>query len=415
MNALSLSKLSNGDNFSIFLLIIILIAAILLLWVCLRRERRNTRKLQEQQKKLFSRITVQEAMFSSIASHSKIKFFIGNVSEIQQSSGEHKLLAAFISEMLPADREKIMQKIHELFSGKIKSFQEKCILQINNSNKHHIFRGEIFDMPGQTAGKALFTNMDISELTEQTRELEDADSILKAIFDNLPGHIFIKNMTSDFSYVRCNPAFSGLVQLTPDNIVGKNDFDLFDNSLAQLIRNCDMNIASTYNIADNRWFFTTSDNKEHAIRFISRPLKQTDGTEWILGFGIDVARQERIAGKLRRRNKELRLLLAQLPHCAMLLDSKLNLACATPQMQQYFTASEKNDNSPLSCRQLCQCAVEDKQQCSAWQSLITRQSCVCVKSAFAGKQLHIKPLKNEEDAVNYLAVTLIDKNEEPKT
>lgn len=393
------------------MLLITVTAAFILLLFFFRRERKKLRDLQEQQKRLYNHVTMREKMFSSLAKQSNIKYFICSADNNDHPGREEQLLDVFISGIPSDERETIMLKIRELFSGKVRSFQKNCTMQLNGISTPHIFRGEMFSVPDSSSRRIMFTVMDMSIQSEQIRELEDADSILKAIFDNLPVHIFLKEMSSDFAYVRCNPAFSALTQRTPSDIVGKTDFDLFERHLAQLIRNCDMNTAATYNIADNRWFFTTPDSKEHAIRFISRPLKRADGSEWILGFGIDVTRQERVAGKLRRRNKELRLLLSQLPYCAMLLDNQLNLACATPQMQQYFSNDEKTPDSPLSCRHLCGCSETDRQSCAASQALSTHQEYECRKCKFPGKYLHIKPLQNEEWITSYLAVTLLDENE----
>ena len=213
-------------------------------------------------------------------------------------------------------------------------------------------------------------------------------------------------MSSDFTYLRCNNSFSSLLQMHPEEIVGKTDFALFNHELAKRIRNIDMQIAANHTMADNHWFFTTPDGKEHALRFISRPLKRPDGSEIIIGFGIDVTRQERIAGKLRKRNKELRLLLGQTDKQIMLLDNNLHLACATPAMQELFPPQSNDSGRQLCCSGICSCNISTGDLCPAAAAVLSGESKICRKTGFADKQLYIKPLTDENGATACLAVTL---------
>jgi hypothetical protein len=133
-------------------------------------------------------------------------------------------------------------------------------------------------------------------------------------------------------------------------------------------------------------------------------LTLPDGTECILSFGIDVTRQEHIASKLRRRNKELRLLLAQLSGRAMLLDTKLNAVCTTPQMltgQPQSLLLPENRN----CCNICQCHVTDPEQCAARRVLSSGESAVCCRAS-SGEQLKLQVLPDETGQINYIFAEL---------
>ena len=392
--------------------VLLLIPAILLLILTITLW--HYRKLHRALRQLRDLCTVQDnhlheiqTTLHTIARIGKISYCIsdlqGAVQVPYRPANNTPGWETFLKNMAPDDQETIRKKLRKVFSGELNYFSENVSMQINNTWRQHTVSVNTFFLPGNGCRKLLFTAIDTSDIEEKARELADADSILKAIFDNLPGHIFLKNISSDFSYVRCNPAYSALVQMNPAEMIGKNDFDLFERDLAKAIRNCDMNIARTKSLEDNRWFFSTPDNKDHVIRFISRPLQKTDGTCWILGFGVDVTRQELIASKLRRRNKELRMLLAQLNIRAMLLDTHLHLACATPDLLQQLDLQDSGSQE-LDCRTLCRCGVEDKSLCAACHALQSKQQQTCTYAQFGSAAVTVKPLLSTDGTVNYLAV-----------
>ena len=356
------------------------------------------------------RLSELQYTLKTIAGIGKASYCLCSVPSAEQSvelysNNELPGLETFLADLIPADQEKIRRMLQKISSGELSCFSEPVSKLYNNTTRRNMVSASTFIIPESSTRKLLLVTVDISEIENKIQELADADSILKAVFDNLPGHIFLKNISSDFTYVRCNPAYSSLMQMTPTEIVGKNDFDIYERSLAKAIRNCDMNISRTQTLADNRWFFTTPDGKAHAIRFISRPLRRADGTQWILGMGIDVTRQELITGKLRKRNKELRLLMAQLEIPTMLLDNHLNMVCATPALMRQFNPPADSPE-PLTCRNLCDCGITDDEHCAACNAMHTKQEQICPLPCNGTVSITIKPLLNEEGFINYLAVTV---------
>lgn len=411
---------ANGDFYRFFtftLLWVILLVLLITLYLRHRKYVRQYQTLLENTNALRDHLAEAEELCSTMAKLGKISYFIGSAERPAFASGNTILNQEYccgieVNKMLPGDRERYKEKCRGLFSGQIAEFSENVLVQTADGQRHFLIAAQTFVLPDSEYRKFIFAAMDVTLSEQKQQELADADSILKAIFENLPGHIFIKNITDDFTYVRCNPVYSQLIQKNPPELIGKNDFDLFDHDLAQSIRAVDMKIANTGNTADNRWFFTTPDGKDHVIRFISRRLLRADNSEWILGFGVDVTRQEQIAVKLRRRNKELRLLLSQSREKTFLLDTRLHLACSTPLMHQTLIASQVQLNSSTPCcADICQCGVTGD-NCPAQKALQTSQEQICCQTCYSGKQLRIKPLLNENGIPNYLAVQLQDRIDE---
>lgn len=412
---------ANGDFYRFLtftLLWVILLVLLIRLYWSNRRYMRKYEALRESSNALRDHLSEVEELCRAMTRLGKISYFIGSAERPSFASGSTILNQEYccgieVNKMIPGDRERYQAQCHALFSGQIADFNENVLVQTAEGQRHFLIFAQTFVLPDSEHRKFLFAVMDVTLSEQKTQELADADSILKAIFENLPGHIFIRNISDDFSYVRCSPSYSQLIQKNPSDLVGKNDFDLFDHDLAQAIRAVDMKIANTGNTADNRWFFTTPDGKEHITRFISRKLVRADNSEWILGFGVDITRQEQLAIKLRRRNKELRLLLNQSRQAAFLLDSHLTLSCSTPLMQQHILDCQlAKEASSLCCADFCQCGITDPERCPAHTALANNQEQICRFTRYAGKQLTIKPLLNDKGTVSYLAVQLDDAIEE---
>lgn len=396
--------------------VIILIAAFAVtlltaLFITVRLWRKNS-ELSAELQSLKNHTTELNLLLDCVADLGKLDYYSGFFDDTPGVKTPDNTPALKIAEnrselLVPAEREKYLTLYRKFFAGEIKDFSINYSLPVNGQLKQFYDYARLISIPDTGKKKFILATMDISEMAKQPRELANADTIINAVFNNLPGHIFIKNMSCDFSYIRCNNFFSSLLQMQPSEITGKTDFDLFDHNLAKLIRTCDMQIAATHSTADNRWFFTTPDGKEHAMRVISRPLKQHDGSEIIIGFGIDVTRQERIAEKLRKRNKELRMLLAAIQSPAMLLDNKLNLINSTPAMMDLFPQQIYSSKETVpSCNELCSCKIKDISSCPAATAVESGSVQICKHSKLTNKFLHIKPMLNENGSTSCLAVTL---------
>ena len=388
-------------------------AALVFLFYLLNRLKRKKTELALDLQSLKTHADELNLLLNYIADLGKINYISGR--QDSKSPDAHpvfKFIQVRSESMLPENKEEYLTQYRNFFAEKVQSFAFKYSLTVNGEIKQFCDHARFSDKPGTDNRRFIIATMDISELAKQTCELANTDTLLTAIFDNLPGYIVMKNISSDFAYLRCNNAFSSLLQMHPSEVVGKTDFDLFNRSLAQRIRFFDMQIAANHSIADNHWFFTTPDSKEHAMRFINRSIKRPDGSEIIIGFGLDITRQERLAGKLRKRNKELRLLLAQNNSRNMLLDNNLNLACAAPAMHELFAEELQAKESPVKCSDICQCGITDIAQCPAMEALLSGQTQQCKYAKALNSALQIKPLLNENNTAEYLAVSLADYTEQ---
>lgn len=397
---------------AVIVLCVLQTAALAVLFSAFRKRKHRQDDLSRNLQLLKNQVAEMDFLLKYIADLGKITYISGRMyAETPEADPLFKFILHRSESLLPEDKEEYLNQYRKFFSGQVRSFSFNYSVPVNGRLKQLCDYASFSDLPESTAGSFAIATVDISELAKHTSELANTDTLLTAIFDNLPGYIVMKNISSDFAYLRCNNAFSSLLQMHPSEVAGKTDFDLFPPALARRIRFFDMQIAANHSIADNQWFFTTPNGKEHAMRFISRPLKRPDGSEIIIGFGIDTTRQDRLVGKLRRRNKELRLLLAGNNNYSMLLDSSLHLACATPAMQRSFPPELQETDSPPTCRDICSCNITDSTLCPAQQAVASGKTHWCKYAKITDRILSVKPLLNENNSTTYLAVSIADDSE----
>ena len=68
--------------------------------------------------------------------------------------------------------------------------------------------------------------------------------LFNEIYEKTPGVISIKSYNKGFKYIYVNQAFCDLIKLTKHQIIGKTDFDLYDNELAKKYRELDKKTTS---------------------------------------------------------------------------------------------------------------------------------------------------------------------------
>jgi PAS domain S-box-containing protein len=143
-----------------------------------------------------------------------------------------------------------------------------------------------------------------AEQAAQESILEER-SQLRTLIDNMPDLIFIKDRESRFTVA--NKKVAMIMGTTPENLIGKTDFDFYAHDLARSFYDAEQEIMRTFNPMIN---YEEPALDEHGNRIIISttkvPFKNKAGeTAGLVGVCRDITRLKRIEIQLRKKTEDL--------------------------------------------------------------------------------------------------------------
>jgi PAS domain S-box-containing protein len=179
-------------------------------------------------------------------------------------------------------------------------------LAVQQGAQDYIFKGQ---QDGDILARAIRYAIERSRIQQ---ELAENYGLLRSVIDNLPDQVYLKDRENRFMAV--NPVTSSFFGASsPDQIVGKTDFDYFPRELAaqfleeeqMLLRrdqaSVNREVAVTDAEGNNRWMLTTK-----------VPLHDPSGNiTGLLGINRDITERKQAEDGIRRMNTELERRVAE--------------------------------------------------------------------------------------------------------
>lgn len=162
----------------------------------------------------------------------------------------------------------------------------------------------IFDIHAINLGEnklAVFFR-DISDQVRAERALRQEHTYLKALVDNLPLHVFIKDRQSRILYINKSREDSIVGQSNPTDLIGKTDFDLFSKPLANEFHRAEQELLAGVHSHINRKYESTDIDGKPLITIQRKvPILGDDGTPiGIVGVSEDITEIEGLLKQQRR-------------------------------------------------------------------------------------------------------------------
>ena len=142
------------------------------------------------------------------------------------------------------------------------------------------------------------------KVQERTAALSQANSLLQALMDTVPDHIYFKDLQSRF--IRNSRSQASLLGLSdPTQAVGKTDFDFFPHAERSYAEEQEV-MRSGRPLVDFEEWVVWPDGRETWVSTTKVPLQNSDGeTIGIFGISRDITERKRAEQAIRDLNSDL--------------------------------------------------------------------------------------------------------------
>ena len=213
-----------------------------------------------------------------------------------------------------ADLEKKGLK-HPLFSNwkqVVETFQDKTITSLRKEVKvdENWFIEEFFIVPNSRKIRIYFTL--INELKKTQQALEKERNLLKTVMNGTKNFDLVY-LDRDFNFVRVNEAYAKTCGYTPEEMIGKNHFDLYPNEENEAIFKKVRDTGSPIEFKDKPFIFR--DQPERGVTYWDwtlQPIKDASGKVEGLVFSlVETTERKKIQTKLEEYASQMEELAIQ--------------------------------------------------------------------------------------------------------
>jgi diguanylate cyclase (GGDEF)-like protein/PAS domain S-box-containing protein len=127
--------------------------------------------------------------------------------------------------------------------------------------------------------------------------LQESESLLAAVMDNVPACVYMKDLEARYLYV--NREFEKLIGLGLDEIVRKSDYEILQDQpeMADSIRKNDL-IAIRGRTVSVEESFPVADGATHTFLSVKTPLYHDDEIKGLCGISMDISEQKRASERI---------------------------------------------------------------------------------------------------------------------
>jgi len=237
----------------------------------------------------------------------------------------------WLETIFPDDRDVLQAAIQAAIDQDGVYDTEYRIIRENDGQIRNIrARGKIISDKNGEPEKLLGTTQDITDWREAEKKLFEANYLLNSWMENYPSVTFVKDLSGRITYV--NRAFEALFDLSPGEIIGKTDYDLYSSSpdTAKQMQANDLMVIES-NMPHNIEETVMVDGKPQHFESSKFPLRDVDGNViGVAGVATNIT---------ERKNAEMALQDSQVQLQAI-FDNSLNAILVADDAGNYNTANQ---------------------------------------------------------------------------
>lgn len=149
------------------------------------------------------------------------------------------------------------------------------------------FRGEMEVLRHAMAEMLDELSLRYEDLQKQVQRFRDSEERFRILVNTIPDYIWLKDPNGVF--LSCNKMFCALLNLYPDEIIGRTDYDFWSESLADFFREKDRKVIDAGRALNNEERMPGLDGEEIVLDTIKAPVFYADGTLMgVMGIARDI-------------------------------------------------------------------------------------------------------------------------------
>jgi len=270
-----------------------------------------------ERKRLRTKIQEQEILFRSIFENAyhgimvvdregAIELFNHRMTEISgYTEDELKSRDVFVL-TYDKDIEESRRRFRDLLDGRVDHYR---LIKRYRRKDDRLFWAEISVKPlhaidGHIKG-AVAIVVDIDEYKKTEARLLEMQGQQKALLDNIPDMVWLKD--SENRYIAVNKAFAKVSGFDPDQVVGKEDRDIWPKELAEKYRIDDREIMASKNQKTIREPLVDKDGRKEWIETIKTPIFNDKGdVSGTTGIARDITERRKYEMELHATLEDLK-------------------------------------------------------------------------------------------------------------
>ncbi len=205
----------------------------------------------------------------------------------------------------------------------------------------------------QSAGKAIEKNgevvkvfgtfQDIHDQVMTETKIKESEQLLTALIDNLPLNVFVKDL--DSRKILVNKSECEYLEKSPKELIGKTDYDLYDEEVAKISREEDLEVIKTLKPILGKETISIKKNGQTTNFLTSKiPLFDLQGkVSGLIGISMDISAIKKKEDQLRNLINLTSIQNKKLINFAHIVSHNLRSHSANFSMLLQFLKSEDNE------------------------------------------------------------------------
>ena len=162
---------------------------------------------------------------------------------------------------------------------------------------------------------------EITSRVEAQQQLKDSEALYASLVNSIPMNVFRKDLEGRITFM--SPRYMEELGETPGSILGKTDFDLFPEELAEKYRNDDRRVVEREATIELVEEFENAEGDRSFVQTLKTPVRDADGrVVGMQGIFWDITEKKMAEERLAQRERELREIIDVVPHAIFMKDSE---------------------------------------------------------------------------------------------